>query len=96
MDHCYHPALKQLADYDRKKGGELFETLRVYTETGFNKAQAAQMLFIHRNTINYRIQQIEQLCSIDLSGEKNAKLVFTLQLSFKIFLYRKNRMITQD
>lgn len=96
LDHCYHPALKQLADYDRKKGGELFETLRVYAETGFNKAQAAQMLFIHRNTINYRIQQIEQLCSIDLSGEKNAKLLFNLQLSFKIFLYRKNRMITHD
>lgn len=96
LDHCYHPALKQLSDYDRKKGGELFETLRVYAETGFNKAQAAQMLFIHRNTINYRIQQIEQLCNIDLSGDKNAKLLFTLQLSFKIFLYRKNRMITQD
>lgn len=96
LDHCYHPALGQLAEHDRKKGGELFETLRVYAETGFNKAQAAQMLFIHRNTINYRIQQIEQLCNIDLSGEKNAKLLFNLQLSFKIFLYRKNRMISRD
>ena len=68
---------------------ELFNTLRVYTEAGFNKARAAQMLFIHRNTINYRIQQIEQLCGIDLSNEN---LLFTLQLSFRIHAYRKNHL----
>ena len=69
---------------------ELYETLRAYTEAGFNKARAAQMIFIHRNTINYRIRQIEQLCNIDLSNEK---LLFTLQLSFRLYSYRENHLI---
>ncbi|MCI8909761.1 MAG: hypothetical protein HFG09_03690 [Oscillibacter sp.] len=85
-----HPALEQLRIYDEKKGMELFETLRAYTEAGFNKARAAQMIFIHRNTINYRIRQIEQLCNIDLSNEK---LLFTLQLSFRLYSYRENHLI---
>ena len=93
LDSCCHPALEQLASYDAKKGMELLETLRVYTEAGFSKAQAAQKLFIHRNTINYRIQQIEQLCNIDLSDEK---LLFSLQMSFRIFSYRRNRLISNE
>lgn len=40
LDSCCHPALEQLASYDAKKGMELLETLRVYTEAGFSKAQA--------------------------------------------------------
>lgn len=89
LDSCCHPALNSLAAYDEKKGMELLDTLRVYTETGFNKARAAQILFIHRNTINYRIRQIEVLCNIDLANED---LLFPLQLSFHIYAYRKNRL----
>lgn len=86
-----HPALEQLRIYDEKKGMELFETLRAYTEAGFNKARAAQTIFIHRNTINYRIRQIEQLCNIDLSNEK---FLFPLQLSFRLHAYRRNHLIS--
>lgn len=90
LAQCCHPALERLSQYDSKKGTELFETLRVYTECGFSKTRTAQVLFIHRNTINYRIQQIEQLCGIDLSSEN---LLFTLQLSFKLNSYRQSRLI---
>lgn len=90
LNECCHPALANLFDYDTKKGTELFNTLRAYAEMGFNKTRTAQTLFIHRNTINYRIQQIEQLCGIDLSNEK---LLLTLQLSFNLYAYRKSRLI---
>lgn len=90
MAQCCHPALQYLFTYDAKNGTELFPTLNAYTMTGFNKSRTAQVLYIHRNTVNYRIQQIEQLCGIDLSNEK---LLFTLQLSFQIFSYRQNRLI---
>ena len=87
--HC-QPALARLLEYDAKKNTELFNTLRVYTQAGFNKSRTAQLLFSHRNTISYRIQQIEQICGIDLSNED---LLFTLQLSFNIYFYRKERFI---
>ena len=89
VNSCCHPALEQLASYDAQKGMELFDTLRAYTEAGFNKVRAAQMLFIHRNTINYRLQQIERICNVDLSNEE---LLFTLQLSFRIYAYQKNQL----
>lgn len=90
LEQCCHPALKFLTRYDEKKGTELFDTLRVYTECGFSKTRTAQVMFIHRNTINYRIQQIEELCSIELSDET---LLFPLQLSFKLDSYYKKRFI---
>ena len=90
MAQCCHPALERLAAYDEKNGTELFSTLAAFTRTGFNKTSTAQALFIHRNTVNYRIQQIESLCGIDLSDEK---LLFTLQLSFQLYSYRQNRLI---
>lgn len=90
LDEYCHPALHRLAEYDSRKNTELFETLRVYTQTGFSIRRTAQMLFNHRNTISYRIQQIEELCGIDLGDEQ---LMFNLQISFNIYAYRKSRYI---
>lgn len=90
---CCHPALDILLKSGGKKGRELFDTLWVYTETSFNKAHTAQLLFVHRNTIDYRLQQIERICNISLSPEKDEKLLFTLQLSFKIYAFLNSRAI---
>lgn len=90
LAYCCHPALQQLLSYDEKNGTDLFSTLNIFAKTGFNKTSTAQALYVHRNTVNYRIQQIEELCGIDLSNEK---LLFPLQLSFQIFAYRQSRLI---
>ena len=70
-----------LIHYDREKSAELYQTLRVFTKCGFNKAHTSERLFLHRNTVNYRIAQIESICGIDLS---TTELLFSLQLSFLI------------
>lgn len=82
-----HPALDTLIHYDREKGAELYQTLRVFTKCGFNKAHTSEQLFLHRNTVNYRISQIESICKIDLS---TTELLFSLQLSFLIDGYLNN------
>ena len=82
-----HPALDTLIRYDREKGAELYQTLRVFTKCGFNKAHTSEQLFLHRNTVNYRISQIESICKIDLS---TTELLFSLQLSFLIDGYLNN------
>jgi len=79
-----HPALKLLRDYDEKNGTELFETLRVLTETNFNQKLTAERLFTHRNTIAYRRQQILELAGIDFSDSEE---LFQLSYSFKIHNY---------
>lgn len=45
-------------------------------------------MFMHRNTVNYRIQQIENLFSVDFS---DPSLLFKLQYSFYIDAFLKNR-----
>lgn len=59
-----HPALDTLIHYDREKSAELYQTLRVFTKCGFNKAHTSERLFLHRNTVNYRIAQIESICGM--------------------------------
>ncbi len=46
---------------------DLLETLEVYLDRGANGVQTADVLCIHRSTLNYRLQQIEKICGVSLS-----------------------------
>lgn len=59
--------------------GELIETLRIYLDGMGRRSQAAQMLHIHRNTLTYRIQRLEQLLKLNLD-DAAAQLVLQLAL----------------
>lgn len=82
--HICHPALQILNKFDKENNTNLYKTLKAYTFTGFKKNDAAKQLFVHRNTVNYRLEEIEQLCNIKLSDNT---LLFPLMLSFKISDY---------
>lgn len=53
--------LGPLLEYDRESGSELVETLRVYLECNRSPKQTADQLFIHNQTVHYRIKRIEEL-----------------------------------
>lgn len=63
-----HPALKILKDYDQQKGTHLYETLAAYIRHGFNQADTAIELKLHRNTLAYRRTRIEELTGVDLDN----------------------------
>ncbi|NWG17558.1 MAG: PucR family transcriptional regulator ligand-binding domain-containing protein [Chloroflexi bacterium] len=46
---------------------ELFQTLATYLDTGGNGVQTAELLHIHRSTLNYRLERIVKTCGFDLS-----------------------------
>lgn len=85
MNYCY-PVLPLLRDYDQRRGTKLYETLRVYTLSGFNQNKAADLLFLHRNTMNYRRQKIMDLFKIDLEDPHTQ---FLLSYSFYIDLFQE-------
>ena len=60
-------AYKPLLQYDHEKGGELVGTLETYLDCNFSRTKTAEKLHIHRNSLNYRLQKIEELlgCEID-------------------------------
>ncbi len=48
--------------------GELIHTLEAYFEHNGNLSQAAEALFIHRNTLIYRLERIEAITNLDLDN----------------------------
>ncbi|MBX6396165.1 MAG: PucR family transcriptional regulator ligand-binding domain-containing protein, partial [Alicyclobacillaceae bacterium] len=54
-----------LLAHDRQHGTELVQTLDVFLASGQSKQQAAKSLFIHRQTLYYRLEQISALLGED-------------------------------
>jgi purine catabolism regulator len=68
-----------LADYDLKRGSDLVKTLTVYFDTGTNASETADRLFLHRNSLLYRLERIQELTGLDLK-EPEARLALQLGL----------------
>ncbi|UOQ56849.1 helix-turn-helix domain-containing protein [Leucobacter allii] len=60
--------LRTLIEYDRENDSQLVHTLQVYLDNDCQSAEAAQQLFVHRNTLRYRLRLIEKLTGSDLDS----------------------------
>ena len=60
-----HPTLKFLFEYDKKNDTELAETLYMYLRNERNYSMTADAMFVHRNTILYRLKKIDSLVEIN-------------------------------
>ena len=66
LDYCNNK-LNKLEEYDHANGTFLQETLLTYYMNGFNSAKTAEALFIHRNSLIYRLKKIEELLDMEIS-----------------------------
>lgn len=62
----YRYNLNVLLEHDTKNSAELLETLRQYLYCNGNLVKTSQALFIHRNTLLYRLNQIRDLLGKDI------------------------------
>ncbi len=83
LKSIYRETITPLLDYDRRTGGALVQTLRIYLNC-LNISQASRELFIHRHTMKYRLNQIEELTKMPLDVPGN---VFKLHLGLLIYDY---------
>lgn len=61
---------------------ELRKTLHVYLNSQCEIARTASALFVHRNTVKYRIQRVEEILAISVSSPENSlNLRIALELS---------------
>lgn len=81
LSRYLHPALPKLAEYDRKNGTNLELTLHTYLKNSCSTTNTAKALYLHRNSVIYRLRRIEELCDIDLD-DTDAR--FRLRLSYAI------------
>ena len=73
--------LDPLIAYDREKQGDLVKTLKSYFEHNGNLTRISEALFLHKNSISYRLQKIEDLTGCKLRDFESA---FQLQLCLKL------------
>jgi purine catabolism regulator len=74
-----------LADYDRQHRGSLVETIDAYFNHHANVSQTAESLFIHRNTLLYRLERIQELTGQDIN---QADMRLALHLALKLWQLR--------
>ena len=73
--------ISPLAEYDRDHRGSLIQTLDAYFAHHANISQTAESLFVHRNTLLYRLDRIQELTQHDLN-QSDMRLALHLALKF--------------
>ena len=86
-----HSAVALLRDYDRVHETDLLESLRVYLTHNRSIGESAAALYIHRNTMNYRIARISELTRLDLGDpDVFCHLLFSFYaLDYRLLLSRE-------
>ena len=74
-----------------KLDSEMIRTIEVFFNCGLNLSESAKELYIHRNTLIYRLDKIQKVTSYDIREFNNA-MIFKI-----IFLYigRKNNLTVE-
>ena len=76
-----HPALALLSRYDHVNGTDLYHTLETYLACGCSVKDTAEKLYIHRNSLNYRLDRIQSLTQVELGA---SRVRFLLEMSYQI------------
>ena len=77
-----HPAIPFLTRYDEEKKNNLRLTLYFYLLSDKSIAETAKRLHMHRNTVMYKIKQVQELCGLDLENPHLCeRLLFSCQLA---------------
>lgn len=86
IQFCNENVLR-IKKYDNKFNTEFLKTLFYYINSDKSISKTAEKLFVHRNTITYRIKRIKELFDIDLTNQYN---VFQIYYSCLILMYMKS------
>ena len=88
LDKYVDENLGKLLQADDVGNGNLCETLENYLNNDCNVKKTAEKMFIHRNTLNYRLRKISEILGCDFENLDNC---LRLKLSFIILNYRSRR-----
>lgn len=83
MESFYDKILGDLVFYDKVNNTDYVEILINYFENNCRVVETANALYIHRNTMNYKINKIEEILDINLSdiGDRS-KIYIALMIKY--------------
>lgn len=70
-----------IMDYDKTHKCNYMETLKIFFLNNYNLSATSEKLFIHRHTLRYRLQKIEDIFNIDL---KDSLTLFKYSIAFHL------------
>lgn len=89
MERYCEEHLGELIRYDEAHGTTLLKTLSAVIETNGHLKEAANKLFIHYNTLRYRLQRIREIAGIEFSSWREVTRVEVAIEVFRILQARK-------
>lgn len=81
LNEFFQEILGPLEKHDKEKNSELLLTLWHYLSANCESSVITERLFIHRNTLRYRLQKIESLLDINLGDEEKK---FNIHAALKV------------
>lgn len=85
LDSYVEEQLGTLMRVDSLNNGNLCETLENYLNCNCNAKKTAEFMFLHRNTLNYRLKKIREILKCDF---EELDICLKLKLAFLIRRYR--------
>jgi sugar diacid utilization regulator len=76
--------LGPVLDHDDRAGSELLPTLEAYLACGCDTRACARELFVHDNTVRYRLRQVQELCELDLRDPQDLLRVTVARLVVRL------------
>lgn len=72
----YGEFLEQIEIYDRINDTDFMFVLKTFFENKCSVQNTAEVLFMHRNSVRYKLNKIEEILGIDLSGVEDRSRVY--------------------
>lgn len=87
LELLYSNALDRIVEYDRLHNTDNMALLKCFLEHDRNYTQVANIMHLHRNSVSYRINKIEELLGVSLDdSDERLKLL----ISFKVLNMKDN------
>jgi purine catabolism regulator len=81
LDEFYKQTLAKLVEYDANHNTQLVSTLEAFFAHHGNASQTAESLYLHRNSLLYRLERIREISGLNLDDADDR---FSLQLALKL------------
>ena len=86
LQEFYLETLEDLERFDKSQKNDLMETLEKYVAHRCDLKKTANALFLHPNTLRYRLKKIEEILQIDM---EDFNAILSLVVAFKIKYLKK-------
>lgn len=88
LSHCnkkqllvaIHPNIKQLFDYDNINNTDYYKTVCEIIKSHFNYSRAAKYLHLHKTTLSYRLQKIEDIFGLTFDVDNDNPLNYLISI----------------